>query len=55
MSASTLIAFGALLIASGSAGYERYQLQGRSGRAWFDAMLSILGVLLLENGIRQLS
>lgn len=51
MSREYLIAFGFLFISQGSAGYERYMLQGNTTAAVFDAALSVIGALLVARGL----
>lgn len=51
MTLGTQIAFGVMLIASGSAGYERYMHEGRTGRAVVDIFVVVAGALLLGSGI----
>lgn len=51
MSRGWLVALGFYLISSGSAGYERYMLQGDVSAATVDALLSCLGVWLLARGL----
>ena len=51
MSVGWLIAFGLLCMISGGSGYERYMLQKRPFAALFDALLLILGTLIVAHGI----
>lgn len=50
-----LIAFGFLFVCQGSAGYERYMLQGNTTAAVLDALLSIIGTVMLARGLGMTS
>lgn len=51
MSIGMHIAIGVALIAMGSAGYERYMLQGDTIRATLDVVSALVGLFVLASGI----
>lgn len=51
MSRGWMMALGFWFICSGSAGFERYMLQGNADAAVMDAALSLLGVWMMAKGI----
>lgn len=46
------MALGFYLITAGNSGYERYMLQGNVSFAAFDAILAIVGMVLLARAFR---
>lgn len=50
ISRGTVIAIGFFCVTSGTAGFERYMATGAIGYALFDAILTIVGMVVLATG-----
>lgn len=51
MSRGTVIAIGFFCICGGTAGFERYMAAGAIGLAAFDAVVTIVGMVLVARGL----